>query len=306
MPSSRPGKTLLELLLVVSVIAVLAAILLPAVQKVRTRAARLRDENSFRQVGLAAHGYQTQHGRLPPLTGQPLLPPGYHRHEIPVAAFLLPLLEQPPAEVLWNPHTPPPAGERGPAYMLHVVPAYTSALDPSHAAGRVPGIDPPPAVGNVAFNVQVFGPRFQPCWTIDGKASLASTFPDGTSNTLLLATKRGSCGPDAVNGVRTPPGGSYWWNPSFTGHCDPVPSGHQKANGAVFGHKLPAAVGTGPTFQVTPGQDDCDPDLAQGLHGAGITVGLADGSVRTVAGGLAPRLWRAGLLPNDGAGLPSE
>lgn len=302
----RRGYSLIELLVVAAIVAVLVGLLLAAVQKVRTRAGRLRDENSVRQVGLAAHAYQSQHGRLPPLTGEPKMRPGHYTPEVPVAAFLLPHLEQPPAEALWDAATPAADGTADPAFMGHVVPAYTSSLDPSHTAGRVPGFAQPPAVGNVAFNVQVFGPKFRPCGPVDGRASLATTFPDGTSNTLLLATKRGSCGPDAVNGVRTPPGGSVWWNPAFTGHCDPAPAGHQKANGAFFGHKLPAADGTGPTFQVRPSQAECDPDLAQGFVTGGITVGLADGSVRTVRSGITPKLWRAGLLPSDRAGLPAD
>ena len=91
---------------------------------------------------------------------------------------------------------------------------------------------------------------------------------------------------------------------NLTGHCDQPDA--TATNGAFFGHKLPAADGTGLTFQAAPAEEECDPDLAQGFQRYGITVGLADGSVRTVAVGIAPKLWRTGLLPADGAGLPAE
>ena len=298
MAASRPGKSLLELLLVVAIL----ALLLSAVQKVRLVAARLRDENRLRQVALAAHGYQAQNGRLPPLVGVPASKP-YHDYPIPAAAFLLPHLEQSAIENLLRPK---PAGE--PDYLTHVVPAYVSSLDPSHDAGQlIYGELVRPGVGNVAFNAQVFGPQFVPCGLIDGKADLTKTFRDGTTNTVLLATKRGKCGQD----VAVPPdgvavGGSRWASTAIRGHCPAGPNPARLTVAAVFGHAVPAADGTGPTFQVMPGLADCDPELAQGFHAGGVSVGMADGSVRTVRAGLDAKLWRAGLLPGDGDGLPAE
>ena len=67
----RAGFTLIEMLVVVAIIGILAALLMPSLQKALARAQALRCVGNFRQLGIALHQYADDHqGRLPHSAGE--------------------------------------------------------------------------------------------------------------------------------------------------------------------------------------------------------------------------------------------
>lgn len=93
----KAGFTLIELLVVIAIMAILVALLLPAVQQAREAARRSMCKNRLQQIGFALHNYYNSHETLPPGVVNPTgpiqqRPRGYHHSWM---VCILPYIDRP-------------------------------------------------------------------------------------------------------------------------------------------------------------------------------------------------------------------
>jgi prepilin-type N-terminal cleavage/methylation domain-containing protein len=274
----RRGLTLVELLVVVAIVAILIALLIPAVQKARDSANRIQSSNNLKQIVLATHQYLDGHKQVfPSYTGlTPLNDPEYS-----LFIAIMPYIEQGSIYAAYAAANPSSKSSS------FVVPVYLSPADPTLPT-------PPMGMTSYGGNAMVFAPR-----------TAVRNIRDGMSNTIAYAEHYAF----GCNGVE------YSWamNTSF-----PFPGPITLLRRATFadremgdvypvsknGQTKPSVAGL--TFQIAPSVTDCDPRLAQTPHSAGMLVALCDGSVRSVSAGISPATYWGTVTISGGEVLESD
>ncbi|HZZ82461.1 MAG TPA: DUF1559 domain-containing protein [Gemmataceae bacterium] len=217
----RKGFTLIELLVVIAIIAILIALLVPAVQKVREAAARTQCINNLKQQGLALHGFHDVKKRFPaamihsgrynnasatPYSGPEVSYAGqpYKVYNHTGFVALLPYLEQGP---LFSKYDYTQVASSSSPYGIAIGPD-NQATNPNRLIASTPipvytcpsDVNPAPQVSDTPFSTTNFYERYNTCRSNYLFNTGASTDYNGPYDTLSLAS-RGAFGNDGAASI---------------------------------------------------------------------------------------------------------
>jgi prepilin-type processing-associated H-X9-DG protein len=299
---SRSGFTLFQLLAVIVIIALLLALLLPAVQKVREAAARMQSANNLKQIGLAAHSYHDANGAFPS---------GCDAQNFSAAVHLLPYLEQ---NNLYKSIdlTKSVDDEANATARKIVIKTFLAPMDPVTTVkddyGPTNYLFNAGSKTDLADNDGIF--------YRDSKVTLVD-ITDGTSNTLFTGeTLKGDGGKKAVDVRR-----QYVLLKKAALKDIKADAGVEdfKDDKNIAGDRCASWMDgrfLQGTFTGTRVLNDAKPDVSCDGDGGlsalrsvnpGVNVGFADGSVRYItekANGVEPNVWKALTSRNGGEVLP--
>jgi prepilin-type N-terminal cleavage/methylation domain-containing protein len=290
MRRERTGFTLIELLVVIAIIAILIGLLLPAVQKVREAAARMKSANNLKQLALAVHNYEGTVGKIP---GNAETRPNGVR--VSAHWLLLPYVEQSGLQDA--------SGVSNATYLANaktIVSTFIAPLDTSLAGNVVTISGTTWAASNYAANHTIFGyPGNGTNWVgfvnndWDNKGRKIQNISDGASNTVMFGERYAQCSS----------GGSLW----AYRNIDPAPTGPSFPGWARMSF-FPAnwtSNNMSTPFTSVPPQNrptvaNCSPYNLQAFSESGCQVSMCDGSVRSVRSSISSTTWFAAVWPDDG------
>jgi prepilin-type processing-associated H-X9-DG protein len=293
------------LLVVIAIIGILVGLLLPAVQKVREAANRVKCQNNLKQIGIATHDIHTTYESLPPLCtpdGWTNMSAGgpYNGYNYTVFTWLLPYVEQ---DNIFRMLLPGVNYYCGGQY-FRTVKTYLCPTDSSY--DRDSGFSLTINGGANGFsgssylaNYYAFGNPNAPgdYWQVQGNNRIPASFPDGTSNTMLFTEGFVTCG--NTGNIASANANLYAdstcpWRPIF---C------HNTYFKNIAGQGYPPCF----MFAIQPNlTNTCDTSRANSPHGGGINVCMGDGSVRFVGSGVSPTTWAQAADPQDGTPLGAD